>query len=71
MGVSVRAVVSVLFLPFVVCFLGTAFDVDGWTDPGEKVVSIAEDDGSGTTHGVTREELVWRMPLLPEWVLEM
>lgn len=45
MGVSVRTAVSLLFLPFVVCFLGPAFGY-GWMDTGEKVVSIAEDDGS-------------------------
>ncbi|XP_030235649.1 LOW QUALITY PROTEIN: integral membrane protein GPR155-like [Gadus morhua] len=51
-GVSVRTAVSLLFLPFVVCFLGPAFGC-GRMDTGEKVVSIAEVDGSDTTHGVT------------------
>lgn len=58
-GVSVRTAVSLLFLPFVVCFLGPAFGC-GRMDTGEKVVSIAEDDGSGsgldTTHGVTGDD---------------
>ena len=51
-GLSVRTVVSLLFLPFVVCFLGPAFGY-GRMDTGENVAS-AEDDGS--SHGVTGED---------------
>ena len=39
-------------LPFVVCSLGPAVG-SGRMDPGEKVVSIAEDDGSGSGSGTT------------------
>lgn len=57
MGVSVSIAVTLLFLPFVVCFRGPALGC-GRIDTGEKVVSIAEDDGScsGTTHGRTGKD---------------
>ena len=50
---SVRTAVSLLFLPFVVCFLGPAFGC-GRMDMGEK--GVAEDDVPGSTHGLTGEE---------------
>ncbi|KAA8585739.1 hypothetical protein FQN60_004433 [Etheostoma spectabile] len=60
-GESGRTAVSLLLLPFVLCFLGPASGC-GRMDTAEEVVSVAEEDGSGSdTTRVTGDDALTGM----------